>query len=103
VHPTECLDPLEKIKKTLAVTGNRFAIPRLCRPCLVTILTEISLLLCCTEISLLFTRHGDSVSMEPQAVLPHVVSSLLHLCISFLDTTADDYPDLSPKNKSMAV
>lgn len=90
-------------QKTLAVTGNRIAIPRLCRPCLVTILTETSRLLCYVEISLLFTRHGDSVSRELQAVRSHVVASLLQLCISFLDPTADDYPNLSPQNKSVAV
>jgi len=71
-------------KKNLAVTRIRIAIPRLCRPCLVTTLTEISRLLCYVEVYLLFTRHGDSVSTEPQAVRPHVFASLLHHCISFL-------------------
>jgi len=67
-------------KKTLAVTGNRIAIHRLCRPCLRTILTEISCPLRYAEISLLFTRHGDSISREPQAARSHV-ASILHLCI----------------------
>ena len=102
MQPRASLDALEKTK-TLTATGNRIVIPRLCRPYQVTILTEISRLLCHVEISLLFTRLGDSVSREPQPVRLNVFASLLHLCISFLDTAADDYPNLSPQSKSMAV
>lgn len=103
MHPRPCLDVLGEDKKTPALTGNRIAIPRLCRPCLVTILTEISRVLCYFENYLLFTQNSDSVSREPEAFRPHVFVSHLHLRISLLDTTAEDCPKLSSQNKSMAV
>lgn len=90
MHPRPCLDVLGEDKKTPALTGNRIAIPRLCRPCLVTILTEISRVLCYFENYLLFTQNSDSVSREPEAFRPHVFISVF-LSLTQLQKTVRNF------------